>query len=221
MTPVGGLQAVTANGTSLRLQYYLTLDADDAAATAGSEEGAATILLHSVHQMPGTDEEVYAGVMRDHHVPKESEFSLRSKLRLARCFTNSERRLQWVRVQVTATTVLAHCHAAYNAGHVTVNEAQLSELMGLLHSEGEEASDGSHPLDLQTLALKALTALLCERSRATAALRCTRQHCTPALMYTLVRKVGVDAAETLRRRRRAALPTASQCPHVRISGTAS
>ena len=67
MTPVGGLQAVTANGTSLRLQFYRTLDADDAAATAGSEEGAATILLHNVHQMPGTDEEVYAGVMRDHH----------------------------------------------------------------------------------------------------------------------------------------------------------
>ena len=74
---VSELQEVIANGTSVKLQFYRTLDADPAKASE-SEEGAATVLLHNVHQMPGTDEEVYAGVMRDHRVPPESEFSLRS-----------------------------------------------------------------------------------------------------------------------------------------------
>jgi E3 ubiquitin-protein ligase HUWE1 len=192
---VGGwvsvLQEVIANGTSVKLQFYRTLDADPAKASE-SEEGAATVLLHNVHQMPGTDEEVYAGVMRDHRVPPESEFSLRSKLRLARSFPISERRLQWVRVQVTAMTVLANCHAAYNAGQVPVNEAQLSELMGLLHPEGSEVGDGSLPLDLQTLALKALTTLLSERSRATAALLSSAAAAHHGILASLMRKAKVQ-----------------------------
>lgn len=182
---------VIANGTSVKLQFYRTLDADPAKASE-SEEGAATVLLHNVHQMPGTDEEVYAGVMRDHRVPPESEFSLRSKLRLARSFPISERRLQWVRVQVTAMTVLANCHAAYNAGQVPVNEAQLSELMGLLHPEGSEVGDGSLPLDLQTLALKALTTLLSERSRATAALLSSAAAAHHGILASLMRKAKVQ-----------------------------
>ena len=58
-------------------------------------------------------------------------------------------------------------------------------------SEGEEASDGSHPLDLQTLALKALTALLCERSRATAALLSSAAAAHHGILAALMRKAKV------------------------------
>jgi hypothetical protein len=181
-----------ANGTSVRVQFYRTLDeADKTAGTDAAGEGAATVLLSNVHQMPGSDKEVFDGVLRDHRVPKESEFTLRSKIRLARSFTNKERRLQWVRVQVMATTVLAQCQAAYNgvsSGQVPVNEAQLAELIGLLHSEGGEATEGSFPLDLQTLALKALTALLSERSRHTQALLSSTAAAHHGILSALIRK---------------------------------
>jgi hypothetical protein len=186
-----------AKGTSVRVQFYRTVDADaDAASALGGAaaagEGAATLLLHKVHELPGTDKEVYDGILLEHGVPKESELSVRSKVRLARCFPDLQRRLQWMRVQVMATTVLAQCQAAYNglhAGQVQVNEAQPTELMGLCHPEGEGGAGGeSPPLDLQTLALKALTALLSERSRHTAALLSSTAAAHHGILSALMRK---------------------------------
>lgn len=183
-----------ANGTSVRVQFYRTMDeADKAAGADAAGEGAATVLLSNVHQIPGSDKDVYDGVLRDHRVPKESEFTLRSKIRLARSFNNKERRMQWVRVQVMATTVLAQCQTAYNgvsSGQVPVNEAQLAELIGLLHSEGD-ATEGCHPLDLQTLALKALTALLSERSRHTVSLLSSTAAAHHGVLSALIHKAKV------------------------------
>ena len=168
---------IMADGTSVRVQFYRTHDSEPesqgAEGTRAGNEGSATVLLSNVHAMAGTDDEVYARVVKENNVPKQSEFHVRSKLRLARCFPDTCKRLQWVRVQVMATTVLAQCQAAFNQGHISVNESQLAELIGLCHPEsreGEGATLETPPVDLQTLALKALTALLSERSRHTAAL---------------------------------------------------
>ncbi|MGB1593036.1 MAG: DUF908 domain-containing protein [Promethearchaeia archaeon] len=168
---------IMADGTSVRVQFYRTHDAEPesqgAEGTRAGNEGSATVLLSNVHAMAGTDDDVYARVVKENNVPKQSEFHVRSKLRLARCFPDTCKRLQWVRVQVMATTVLAQCQAAFNQGHISVNESQLAELIGLCHPEsreGEGATLETPPVDLQTLALKALTALLSERSRHTAAL---------------------------------------------------
>ena len=57
--------------------------------------------------------------------------------------------------------------------NTALSQSQLAELIGLCHPEsreGEGATLETPPVDLQTLALKALTALLSERSRHTAAL---------------------------------------------------
>jgi len=184
---------VIANGTSVRFQFYRVLDSDPDKAGAGGlgGEGAATVTLYNVHQMAGEDKALYASVMKEHGVPKSSEFKLRSKLRLARCFADKSRRLQWVRVQVMSTTVLAQCQAAYHgvpSGQTPVNEAQLGELTGLLQPEAGDSSGWSPPLDLQTLALKALTALLSERSRHTATLLSSTAAAHHGILSALVRR---------------------------------
>eukprot|EP00288_Rhodomonas_lens_P014390 CAMPEP_0177695400 /NCGR_PEP_ID=MMETSP0484_2-20121128/3436_1 /TAXON_ID=354590 /ORGANISM="Rhodomonas lens, Strain RHODO" /LENGTH=470 /DNA_ID=CAMNT_0019206321 /DNA_START=263 /DNA_END=1672 /DNA_ORIENTATION=+ len=182
-------------GTRVNMQIYRTGDdASPEGAAAKGKEGLEVIRVERAHELQGSDAEVVDRLLKEHAVPKEFSFALCTRLRLARAFPDYTRRLQWVRVQIMATTVLAQCQAVYGAGMaaVAVNETQLSELIELLHPQ----QDGVIPLDVQTLALKALTALLTERSKQTSMLVAATAASHHGILAAMIRKAKALVGDT-------------------------
>ncbi|KAJ1494818.1 hypothetical protein T484DRAFT_1764309, partial [Baffinella frigidus] len=131
------------------------------------------------------ENEAFSRIVAENEVPSDAHFILRARLRLARVFPDYPARLQWMRVQIMSITVLAQCQA-YNgnitAPYVVVNEEQLAELIELLQPEHQEVV----PLDIQTLALKALSGLLSEKTRKTSLLLASTAVSHQAMLSSLI-----------------------------------
>ena len=148
-----------------------------------SEEGLSVIHIENAHEIRGSESEIFEELVNKHAVPKDCQFELKTKLRLARAFLNRTERQQWVRIQIVALTVLAQCQSL--GGNVpsllSVNEGCIVELIDILQ----------HPrilLDIQTLALRALTALLSERSRQFSFLITANSTSHHGVLPSLIRK---------------------------------
>ena len=152
----GQLQTI---GTTVHMEIY-KLESDKGGESVISEEGLSVIHIENAHTLAGTESEVFEEILQKYAVPSESQFELKVKLRLARAFVKRSERQQWVRIQIVALTVLAQCQSSGGSAPalIFVNEACIVELIEILQNP-------RIPLDIQTLALKALTALLSERSR--------------------------------------------------------
>jgi hypothetical protein len=148
-----------------------------------TEEGVAVVHIEQADMLAGTEAEIFEEITCKYKIPKESYFELKTKLRLARAFMNRGERQQWVRIQIVALTVLAQCQSSGGSVPVMlpVNEGCIVELIEILQ----------HPrilLDMQTLALKALTALLSERSRQFSFLITANSTSHHGVLPSLVRK---------------------------------
>jgi hypothetical protein len=150
---------------------------------SASEEGVTIVHMEQVDILAGTDTEIFEELISKNSIPKDSHFELKTKIRLARAFMNRSERQQWVRIQIVALTVLAQCQSSGGSVPILlpVNEGCIVELIEILQ----------HPrilLDMQTLALKALTALLSERSRQFSFLITANSTSHHGVLPSLIRK---------------------------------
>ena len=148
-----------------------------------SEEGVTVVHIEQVDRLAGTEAEIFEEITGKNSIPKDSYFELKTKIRLARAFMNRSERQQWVRIQIVALTVLAQCQSSGGSVPVLlpVSEGCIVELIEILQ----------HPrilLDVQTLALKALTALLSERSRQFSFLITANSTSHHGVLPSLIRK---------------------------------
>ena len=180
-------------GTTAMVQIYRSAGSQEGAG-ASRKEGLEDIVIEGVHEMAGTDQEIFDRIVQLLDVPKDAHFALCGRLRLSRAFPVYQARLQWVSVQIMSITVLAQCQA-YNGNittpYVVVNEEQLAELIELLQSENQNLV----PLDLQTLALKALSALLSEKTRQTSVLLASTAVSHEGMMSSLIIRAKVLIAD--------------------------
>eukprot|EP00960_Hanusia_phi_P020054 592388-Hanusia_phi.AAC.2 len=182
LTILQAISNTSLQGTFLKMSFYRIQS--DLGASDG-DEGPISILM-DIKDQSGSDEEIFQKIMVDYKVPEDSHFALRTRIRMAQAFPSFEMRLQWIRVQIMATTVFAQCQSVYNMSAVNNigSESRLSELIEVL----QQPDNDLLPLDIETLSLKGLTALLSERSKQSSSILASTAASHAVILSSMIRR---------------------------------
>eukprot|EP00252_Welwitschia_mirabilis_P007759 TRINITY_DN1943_c0_g1_i1.p1 TRINITY_DN1943_c0_g1~~TRINITY_DN1943_c0_g1_i1.p1 ORF type:complete len:3671 (+),score=717.88 TRINITY_DN1943_c0_g1_i1:355-11367(+) len=172
-------------GSTLHFEYYVDEKTDQESCTAGPRaSGLQVIHISDLCACSESDLQLLKNLTAQYYVPSRFRFSLLTRIRFARAFSQLESRRKHVRIRLLALTVLAQLGSDGNdlAAFFTNEPEFVNELVTLIRFED------TVPEVIRILAILALAALYQDRSRQSSVLNAISSGANRGMLPSLMQK---------------------------------
>lgn len=173
---------VTPKMMTLNLQFYLTA----ADATTSSEGNQVVTYLITDEDLKKDDIEIFTKIVKEHNIPKEYQFELANRIRIAKHMKEPQLRRKLLGIRILAISIMSHAVSETTAQNkVFIYEPHLiSQMADLI------APENNVDIDIQTFVLYAFDAIARHRNKISEVLTGINASANHGTMMQILRKTN-------------------------------
>ncbi|CAO3635514.1 unnamed protein product [Mucor hiemalis] len=177
---------VTPKMMTLNLQFYRTVAESSSNANLTSEGNQVVTYLITDEDLKKDDIEIFTKIVKEYDIPKEYQFELANRVRIAKHMKEAHLRRQLLGIRILAISIMSHAVSETTAQNkVFIYEphliAQLAELL---------SPENKVDYDIQTFVLYALDAITRHRNKLSEVLTAINASANHGTMMQILRKTN-------------------------------